>query len=299
MNFHIISIFPDFVRTVFEHGVVRRAVEAGRLSYSITDPRDFTTDRHRTTDDMPYGGGPGMVMLAEPLYLAVQHIRETNAEPDMPVIYLSPAGEPLSQALAEELSGTRAEGQGARPAGQGPTEEVAAPTEEGTAAAEQDSHKPEDSGPSPLTPVPCSLSLILLCGRYEGIDQRLLDELGVREISIGDYVISGGELAAMVLVDAVARLLPGVLGNEESSGAESFSADQQGGRRLDWPHYTRPENWRGRCVPEVLLSGNHAKILGFRQAQALLLTYQRRPELLTEQQRQAAEKLLEQAGQQA
>ncbi len=327
MNFHVISIFPDFVRAVFEHGVLRRAVDAGLIGFSLTDPRDFTGDKHRTTDDTPYGGGPGMVMLAEPLFRAIASLRELYGA-DTPVIYLSPSGELLTQALAEELAeqatrvkgqgaredGTRDQGLGTREEGQGPRamsqkqeaerlkslEDKETDTDDeypGTGenwATNTENLEPgrsaRDSCPSAL--VPCA-SLILLCGRYEGIDQRLLEEVGAREVSIGDYVISGGELAAMVFIDAVTRLIPGVLGNDDSAGSESFTSRPDGACLLDWPHFTRPEIWHGRRVPEVLLSGNHAKILGFREDAALLLTYQRRPDLLTPELRQRAERLLE------
>ncbi|MCC7479641.1 tRNA (guanine(37)-N(1))-methyltransferase [bacterium] len=284
MKFLIITIFPDFVRSVFEFGVLRRAVEAGLISYGVVDPRDFTEDRHRTTDDAPYGGGPGMVMLAEPLYRAISALREEHGA-QTPVIYLSPSGMPLSQGLAEELA-KLSEVRGRK------SEEAKDPALPDCEA----STEPDQSSDSTLQTSDIRLptpALILLCGRYEGIDQRLLDEIGAREVSIGDYVLSGGELAAMVLVDAVARLLPGVLGNEDSSGTESFAGRGDGAKLLDWPHYTRPEIWRGRRVPEVLLSGNHAKILSFRENAALLLTFRRRPELLSAELRQRAESLLD------
>jgi len=275
--FHVITIFPDFVRSVFEYGVLRRALESGAVTAKVHDLRDFTTDRHRTTDDAPYGGGPGMVMLAEPVFKAVEQIRSEHGP--LPLVYLSPAGQLLTHRLAQELA--LAPGAIARAEADTARTEVHAP-EDGartSVRAEEESAQTEVCAPNP--------GLILLCGRYEGIDQRIIDLLVDREISVGDYVLSGGELAAMVLIDAVARLLPGVLGNEESSGSESFS-----GGLLDWPHYTRPELFRGEHVPAVLLSGNHAKIMDWRERCALLLTFRRRPELLSEEQAAQARRLL-------
>jgi len=212
-------------------------VEAGLLVPDVRDLRDYTTDRHKSTDDAPFGGGPGMVMLAEPIFTAVEALRGEHGA-DLPLILTSPAGEPFTHAIAQEL-----------------------------AARE---------------------GLIVLCGRYEGVDQRVVDHLVDRQLSLGDFVLSGGELAAMCVIDAVARQLPGVVGNEESLPQESFAAGL-----LDWPHYTRPEVFRGLRVPEVLLSGNHAKIIGFRQEEALLLTYRNRPDLLDQAQLQLARQLLE------
>jgi tRNA (guanine37-N1)-methyltransferase len=237
MIFHVITIFPDFVRAVFDYGVLRRGIEAGLIGADVRDLRDYTHDKHRTTDDAPFGGGPGMVMLAEPVFQAVEVLRAQLPEQPLPLIFLSPAGERLTHKTACALA----------------------------------------NGPD----------FILLCGRYEGIDQRVVDHLVEREISIGDYVLSGGELPAMVLIDAVARQIPGVVGNEASCGSESFATGL-----LDWPHYTRPEVFRGVSAPPVLLSGNHAKIESYRQEQALVLTYLRRPELLDENQRQRAEQII-------
>ena len=235
MVFHVLTIFPEFVASVFEYGVLRRAVDAGLISHNIVDLRDFTDDRHRTTDDAPFGGGPGMVMLCDPVFRAVDALR--TAEPSLPLYYLSPAGRTFNHETAVELAGNG--------------------------------------------------SMILLCGRYEGIDQRIIDELVDDEISIGDFVLSGGEPAAICLIDAVARQIPGVLGNEESTAPESFASGL-----LDWPHYTRPEVYRGLSVPQVLLSGHHANVARWRSDQALLLTYERRPDLLTSEQRSRAEQLL-------
>jgi len=208
------------------HGVTGRAVKRGQLTVEYSNPRDHAHDRHRTVDDRPFGGGPGMLMKVEPLLEAIEAIREKA--PSTPrVIYLSPQGQPLTQQRAEEL-------------------------------AQLD-------------------SLVLLCGRYEGIDERIIEMCVDEEISIGDYVLSGGELGAMVLLDAVTRLIPGVLGHADSAVEDSFSAGW-----LDCPHYTRPEEFAGQRVPEVLLSGNHALIRRWRLKQSLGRTWQRRPELLKE-----------------
>ena len=236
MKFHVLTIFPDFVASVFQFGVVRRGVGAGMIEPHVHDLRDWTTDRHRSTDDMPFGGGPGMVMRCEPIFSAVESLRAANPAP-LPLVYTSPAGEPFNQRIAEELA----------------------------------------NGPD----------LLLLCGRYEGVDQRVLDNLVDREISMGDYVLSGGELPVMCLVDAVSRLIPGVVGDSQSVHEESFTNGM-----LDWPHYTRPESYRELSVPEVLLSGHHANIDSWRHEQALLMTYRRRPELLTQEQRERAKQIL-------
>ncbi len=225
MIFHVLTVFPEFVSTVFQYGVVRRAVESGLLGANVRDLRDWTEDVHRTTDDMPYGGGPGMVMLCEPIFRAVEELRQQYG--GLPLIYLSPAGERFEHRVACEL-------------------------------ADGD-------------------DFILLCGRYEGVDQRVIDELVDRELSVGDYVLSGGELAAMTVIDAVARQISGVVGNEGSVVAESFATGQ-----LDYPHYTRPEDFRGLKVPEVLLSGHHARIEAWRREQARKLTRRRRPDLLAD-----------------
>lgn len=223
MIFHVLTVFPDFVQTVFDYGVVRRAVESGLLASNVRDLRDWTGDAHRTTDDMPYGGGPGMVMLCEPIFRAVEELREQHGS--LPLIYLSPAGERFEHRTACELAGGG--------------------------------------------------DFILLCGRYEGVDQRVIDQLVDRELSVGDYVLSGGEVAAMTVIDAVARQIPGVVGNEGSVAAESFATGQ-----LDYPQYTRPEDFRGHKVPDVLLSGHHARIEAWRREQSSELTRQRRPDLL-------------------
>lgn len=220
MRFDVVSIFPGLFPAVFAEGVVGRAIESGLLSLVVHDLRDFSTDRHRKVDDMPFGGGAGMVLKPEPIFAAVDSVRGVNPGP---VILLEPWGEALTQATVREL------------------------------AAEP--------------------GLIIVCGRYEGIDDRVRQGLGAREISIGDYVLSGGELPAMVLIDAVARLQPGVLGDEASLAQDSFSEGL-----LGYPQYTRPAEYRGLKVPEVLLSGDHARIRDWRRGQALARTQARRPE---------------------
>lgn len=250
---YIISIFPDLVRAGLDFGILRRAREAGLAHCEAVDLRDYTDDKHRTTDDAPYGGGPGMVMLCEPVFRAVEDIRRRAGR--LPLVSLSPGGQTLDHSLARGLCHWLC----------------------GT------------DGPPELRAF--ERGLILLCGRYEGIDQRITDNLVNLEVSIGDYVLSGGELAALVLTDCVVRLLPGALGNEASPESESFATGL-----LDWPHYTRPEDFRGYRVPEVLLSGNHAKILGWREEQALLATLRQRPDLLSLAQRARAQDLALRAG---
>jgi tRNA (guanine37-N1)-methyltransferase len=224
MRIALVSLFPEMFSAVTEHGVTGRAVAQGVVEVSHSNPRDFTADRHRTVDDRPYGGGPGMVMKIEPLRQAIAAAREA-AGPGAKVIYLSPQGERFDHRRAVAL------------------------------AAEE--------------------ALVLVAGRYEGVDERLLETEVDEELSIGDFVLSGGELAAMVVVDAVTRQLPGVLGHEQSAQEDSFADGL-----LDCPHYTRPEEYRGRRVPEVLLSGNHEEIRRWRLKQALGRTYERRPDLL-------------------
>ena len=224
MIFHIVTIFPEFFRGPFEHGVLGKAVEAGVVELRIHNLRDWTSDRHKTVDDRPFGGGEGMVLKAEPLFLALESIWPQRT-PEQKVILLSAQGRLFRQSVARELS---------------QLDEV-----------------------------------LLICGRYEGVDERVAEHLVDDELSIGDYVLSGGELAAAVIVDSVARLLPGVLGNEASSIQESFSEGI-----LDCPHWTRPAEFRGWKVPEVLLNGNHEEIRKWRRAAALAKTASRRPDLL-------------------
>lgn len=220
---HILTLFPEFFRSPLKTSILGHAIRRGHLDVEVTDIRDFATDRHRTTDDTPYGGGAGMVMKPEPLVEALEFARKGLS--DAPRILLTPQGEPFRQETARELS--------------------------------------SGSG------------MILVCGRYEGVDQRVRDGWIDRELSIGDYVLSGGEPAALVVTDCVMRLLPDVLGNEQSLDEESFS-----GEGLEYPHYTRPRDFRGRSVPDVLLSGDHGKIEEWRREKARERTRERRPDLI-------------------
>lgn len=224
MKIEVVTLFPEMITGALRHGIVGRAVERGLVSVGTEDPRAHTSDVHRTVDDRPYGGGPGMVLKAQPLLAAIGAAQARLPEGSLKVC-LSAQGQPFSQAVALELSGLA--------------------------------------------------GLLLVAGRYEGLDERVI-ELGVdRELSVGDYVLSGGELPALTVIDAVTRLLPGALGDERSSGEDSFTAGL-----LDWPHYTRPEVFEGRAVPAVLLSGNHADIDRWRLQQAVARTWLRRPDLI-------------------
>ena len=228
MRFDVITIFPEMFEAVTRHGITRRALEEGGFDFRAWNPRDFVDDPHRTVDDRPYGGGPGMVMLAGPLEDCIDAAvaRQSAAGVERPqVLLLTPQGERFTDAVARELAR--------------------------------------------------SPGLVLVAGRYEGVDERLIRRRIDREISIGDYVTSGGELPAMVMMDAIVRLLPGSLNDAGSASQDSFSDGL-----LDWPHYTRPEEWQGERVPEVLLSGNHAAIAKWRRKQALSRTWARRPDLL-------------------
>jgi tRNA (guanine37-N1)-methyltransferase len=232
LNFDVITLFPPMFDALAKHGITRRALEQERFQLQLWNPRDFTEDNYRTVDDRPYGGGPGMVMLAEPLEKAILAAKERQKQAGVAnprVIHLSPQGKVLTHQRAMEL--TREPG------------------------------------------------LVLLASRYEGVDERLLSHQVDEEISIGDYVLSGGELAAMVLIDAVVRQLPGVLGDAESAVQDSFVDGL-----LDCPHYTRPEVYQGEAVPEVLMSGHHAEIQRWRLKQALGRTWLRRPDLLAARQ---------------
>ena len=224
MKFDIVTIFPRMVEAGLAEGIVSRGVERGMLDVGVHDLRAFTTDRHRSVDDVPYGGGPGMVMKPEPLVRAVGHIRETRGDPGA-VVLLTPQGKPFTQAEAVRLS-TRGH-------------------------------------------------VVLLCGRYEGMDERVRELVGAEELSIGDYVLSGGEIPALAVIDAVSRLVPGVVGDQQSVDEDSFS---QG--LLDYPHYTRPVEFGGLKVPDVLLSGHHADVRRWRRKAAIERTLDRRPELL-------------------
>lgn len=224
MKIALISLFPEMFTALTDYGISGRAVDQGLVELANFNPRDYTDDRHKTVDDRPYGGGPGMVMMVEPLRRAIAAAREWVDDRAL-VVYLSPQGKVLDQ-----------------------------PSVNGFAQRQ---------------------SVILIAGRYEGIDERLIEAEVDEEWSIGDYVLSGGELPAMVLVDALIRQLPGALGHNESAQQDSFTNGL-----LDCPHYTRPENHQGRVVPEVLLSGNHENIRRWRLQQSLRRTQQRRPELL-------------------
>jgi tRNA (guanine37-N1)-methyltransferase len=223
MRFDVITLFPELVEQVISCGVVGRAADQELLQLNCWNPRQYTLDRHRTVDDRPYGGGPGMLMKVQPLQDTIQAVRLQNKQGRL--IYLSPQGIPVNQAmLAQQV----------------------------------------DQG-----------SIIFLCGRYEGIDERLIRQEVDEEWSIGDYVISGGELAAMVCIDAITRLIPGALGHDQSAQQDTFSEGL-----LDCPHYTRPKDYRGWKVPEVLMNGNHQQIEDWRERQSLGRTWQKRPDLL-------------------
>ncbi|HLJ25098.1 MAG TPA: tRNA (guanosine(37)-N1)-methyltransferase TrmD [Candidatus Angelobacter sp.] len=250
MKFEIVTIFPDFFRGPLDYGIVRRAREAGLIEISIHDLRVFTSDKHRTVDDRPFGGGEGMVLKPGPIFECVEsmkigpreeRIRQASRES---VMLLSPQGRLFTQAMGQELAGLN--------------------------------------------------RIVLICGRYEGVDERVAENLADREVSIGDYILSGGELGAAVIVDAVTRLLPGALGNDASAQQESFTATQKtaaegpdstcgSGGLLDYPHYTRPAEFRGMNVPEVLMGGNHQQVRKWRRQQALEKTLRNRPDLLEEQ----------------
>jgi tRNA (guanine37-N1)-methyltransferase len=224
MQIGVVSLFPEMVATIGEYGVVGRAEQRGLMTLDVENPRDHTSDVHRTVDDRPYGGGPGMVMKFAPVAAAIEAAKGKLPE-GCPVVYLSPQGQVFDQAMAKRFA--------------------------------------ELPG------------LVMLAGRYEGIDERLLESHIDAEVSLGDFVLSGGEIAAMAVIDAIVRLLPGVLGDDESAAQDSFMEGL-----LDHPHYTRPEEIEGRKVPDVLLSGDHAEIAKWRYQQALGRSYLRRPDLV-------------------
>jgi tRNA (guanine37-N1)-methyltransferase len=224
VQFDIVTIFPGMFGATLAEGVVGRGVVAGTLQVRVHDLRAFTTDRHRVVDDVPFGGGPGMVMKPEPLFRAVDAIRAAHGDPAA-IVLTSPQGRRFTQGEAARLYGLG--------------------------------------------------HVVVLCGRYEGVDDRVREHLATEELSIGDYVLSGGELAALVVIDAVARLVPGVVGDAQSVAADSFARGL-----LDYPHYTRPAEFRGHAVPEVLVSGHHARIDQWRRRAALARTKQERPDLL-------------------
>ena len=227
MRIDVLTLFPEMFGPILGASILKRAAEAERVRYHVTDIRRYTANKHGKVDDRPYGGGPGMVLACQPLWDAVAAVEQEDPTPATRIL-MTPQGRPLNQPLAEQL-------------------------------AQQD-------------------RLLIVAGHYEGVDERVIEALSPLEISIGDYVLSGGELPAMVLIDAVVRLLPGVLGHEDSAHHDSFSGGA--GRMLDHPHYTRPPNWQGRDVPDVLLSGDHAALDKWRSEQARRRTQERRPDLL-------------------
>ncbi|HMK29532.1 MAG TPA: tRNA (guanosine(37)-N1)-methyltransferase TrmD [Terriglobales bacterium] len=247
MKFEILTIFPDFFRGPFDYGIVRRALEAGRIAIGVRDLREFAKDKHRTVDDRPFGGGEGMVLKPEPIFECADTLalpsraeRLSSAARES-VVLLSPQGKLFDQAMAAQL-----------------------------AALER---------------------IVLICGRYEGVDERVGRHLADREVSVGNFVLSGGELAAALVVEAVTRLLPGALGNQASAQQESFTAAAElggngpsstcvSGGLLDYPHYTRPAEYRGMAVPQLLVSGNHDEIRRWRRQEALAKTSRNRPDLL-------------------
>ena len=257
MRFDLITIFPEFFVGPLEHGIVRRAREAGLIHVHVQDLREFTKDRHRTVDDRPFGGGEGMVLKPEPLFEAVESLTgsgvgdaasQNTRDPSTAIVLMSASGRLFHQETARRYSQLQ--------------------------------------------------RIILICGRYEGVDERVAEHLATEEISIGDFVLSGGELPALLVMDAVTRLIPGALGNEASSQNESFSANLSStpssprsanqsaaanGMLLDFPHYTRPADFRGWKVPEILIGGNHAEVAKWRRAAALEKTRRNRPDLLSEE----------------
>lgn len=243
MRIDVITVFPEIIEAGTGFSIVKRAQDKGAIEVGVHDLRDYTHDRHRTTDDEPFGPGAGMVMKPEPLFEAIESIRGESGASESKVLLMTPQGKPFSQRMAREL------------------------------AAEK--------------------HLIFVCGHYEGVDERVREHLVDEEISIGDYVLTGGELPALVVLDSVIRLLPGVLGDDESSVEESFSEGL-----LEYPHYTRPAEFRGWRVPDVLISGHHAKIAEWRHLQSLKRTLDRRPDLLehanlTDKDRKILKQLLE------
>lgn len=231
MNFHILTLFPEMIEQGMHTSIIGRAIAGGYLSINAVNIRDYAFNKHQKVDDYPYGGGAGMLMQAEPVYLSYEAIKEKIGYRPR-VVYLTPQGKVFHQEMAKEL------------------------------AKERD--------------------LVFLCGHYEGIDERVLDEIVTDHLSIGDYVLTGGELPAMVMIDTIARLVPGVLNNSESAEYDSF---QDG--LLEYPQYTRPEIWHDKQVPEVLLSGHHGNIEKWRRQQSLKRTFERRPELLEQEEVQA------------
>jgi len=239
IRFDVLSVFPEMLHSPLDFSLLKKAREKGLIEVGLYDIRDWAQDKHKMTDDAPYGGGCGMVMKVEPVERAVNALKRADVDPL--VVLMTPQGETFNQRIALELSRQK--------------------------------------------------HLIFICGRYEGVDERIRKHLADREISIGDYILTGGELSALVVIDAVARLIPGVLGNVASAQTESFS---QG--LLECPQYTRPADYKGWCVPEVLVSGNHARIESWQRIEALKRTWKRRPDLLekvdlSKEDREALEKI--------
>ena len=224
MNFHVLTLFPEMIEQGMHTSIIGRAIAGGYLSIDAINIRDYAFNKHQKVDDYPYGGGAGMLMQAEPVYLAYESVQKKLGYRPR-VVYLTPQGEVFHQTMAKEL------------------------------AKEKD--------------------LVFLCGHYEGIDERVLEEIVTDYVSIGDYVLTGGELPAMVMMDSISRMVPGVLSNQESGETESFA-----GNLLEYPQYSRPEEWHGQKVPPVLLSGHHANIEAWRREQSILRTAKRRPDLL-------------------
>ena len=224
MNFHVLTLFPEMIEQGMHTSIIGRAITGGYLSINAVNIRDYAFNKHQKVDDYPYGGGAGMLMQAEPVYLAYESVQEKLGYKPR-VVYLTPQGRVFHQTMAREM------------------------------AQEKD--------------------LVFLCGHYEGIDERVLDEIVTDYVSIGDYVLTGGELPAMVMMDSISRMVPGVLSNQESGETESFA-----GNLLEYPQYSRPEEWHGQKVPPVLLSGHHANIEAWRREQSVLRTAKRRPDLL-------------------
>ena len=224
MNFHVLTLFPEMIEQGMHTSIIGRAIAGGYLSIDAINIRDYAFNKHQKVDDYPYGGGAGMLMQAEPVYLAYESVQKKLGYRPR-VVYLTPQGEVFHQTMAKEL------------------------------AKETD--------------------LVFLCGHYEGIDERVLDEIVTDYVSIGDYVLTGGELPAMVMMDSISRMVPGVLSNQESGETESFAENL-----LEYPQYSRPEEWHGQKVPPVLLSGHHANIEAWRREQSILRTAKRRPDLL-------------------
>ena len=224
MNFHVLTLFPEMIEQGMHTSIIGRAIAGGYLSIDAINIRDYAFNKHQKVDDYPYGGGAGMLMQAEPVYLAYESVQKKLGYRPL-VVYLTPQGEVFHQTMAKEL------------------------------AKEKD--------------------LVFLCGHYEGIDERVLDEIVTDYVSIGDYVLTGGELPAMVMMDSISRMVPGVLSNQESGETESFAENL-----LEYPQYSRPEEWHGQKVPPVLLSGHHANIEAWRREQSILRTAKRRPDLL-------------------